>query len=328
MTAGPPMAGAPCVAVVGMHRSGTSATAGLLIGLGLSGPRPADLVPADDSNQLGHWESQAVHLCNVHVLAARGATTYAPPPVGLGWEDDAALEPFRAEARRWLSDTSAGRPLMVKDPRLCLTMPFWRTVVTAPLGAVLVLRDPVEVARSLRARDGIPVLLGLALWDRYLRSAALGLAGLPTLVVTYDALVSDPAGWVETVCRFLGHLEVAVDPGARGAAAKLLDARLRHQATGAGPYDAIARDQRQLLGVLAAQAGPHSAWRPPDLAPPPAWVDDVIELRRELSGTRRQLYWTQQSRTFRAVSALWRWTGRGPQPLAAPTGPADPGVAR
>ncbi len=222
---------APCVAVVGMHRSGTSATAGLLVGLGLDGPQEDDLVPADSSNERGHWESESVHLCNSHVLAAWGATAYAPPPVETGWESAARFDDARREATQWFTSTSAGRPLVMKDPRLCLTLPLWRAAIPARLGAVLVLRDPMEVARSLQARDGIPVMLGLAMWDRYLRSAAVGLAGLPSLVVEYDAMLANPVKATESMSDFLEQLGVRAEAGMRDAAAGRLDPRLRHQDT-------------------------------------------------------------------------------------------------
>ena len=99
---------APCLAVVGMHRSGTSATAGLLIGFGLDGPRADDLFPADSSNERGHWESESVHLCNAHMLAARGADAYAPPVFAPELGDRAGFD-ARAPPRRlqWFTATSS-----------------------------------------------------------------------------------------------------------------------------------------------------------------------------------------------------------------------------
>ena len=213
----------PCVAVVGMHRSGTSATAGLLVGMGLAGPKPEDLVPADESNAHGHWESEAVHMCDVRVLAALGGDTYAPPPPASGWEGDHRFDALRAEAARWVASTSEGTTLVLKDPRLCITLPLWRSALPGALPSIFVLRDPLEVARSLQARDELPLVLGLALWDRYVRSAALSLEGSPTLVIDYAAMLEDPIKWSEVICEFLGDSGVPLERDARSAALKFLD---------------------------------------------------------------------------------------------------------
>ena len=173
----------PCVAVIGMGRSGTSATAGLLVGLGLTGPSGDDLLPATSSNERGHWESIAVIACNGRLLRAVGATPTGPPPVTLEWDGVPDHAERLAEAEEWYRDTYTGAPIVVKDPRMCLTLSFWRKALPQPLAALFVLRDPLSVARSLQARDGLPMSLGLALWDRYVRSASLGLAGMPTLVI-------------------------------------------------------------------------------------------------------------------------------------------------
>ncbi len=101
---GSPRSPPACVAVVGMHRSGTSATAGLLVGMGLAGPKVDDLVPAEESNERGHWESETVIMHSVKVLGTLGAHSYAPPPPTSGWELDRKFDSLRAEAAQWLAD--------------------------------------------------------------------------------------------------------------------------------------------------------------------------------------------------------------------------------
>lgn len=303
-----------CVAVVGMHRSGTSATAGLLVGLGLTAPKADDLVPASESNQRGHWESETVHMCNVRVLAARGADTYAPPPPSAGWELDRKFDPLRTEAAQWYRSTSEGGPVVLKDPRLCMTLPLWRSALPGPLASIFVLRDPLEVARSLQARDELPIVLGLALWDRYLRSAALSLRGSPTLVVDYSAMVTDPVKWSDVMCAYLEELGVSLGRDARGAALKFLDARLRHQTTDRSDYEPLIGAHREVHAILTERVGTHAFWEPPELPPAPPWTEYILQLRREVVLARHELYWTKSSRVFRAARALWRLTGSGPRP--------------
>jgi len=312
-----------CVAVVGMHRSGTSATAGLLVGLGLAGPRAEDLVPASESNQRGHWESEAVHMCNVRVLAALGADTYAPPPPASSWENDRKFDPLRAEAAQWYSSTFDGRPVVLKDPRLCITLPLWRTALPGPLATIFVLRDPLEVARSLHARDELPIVLGLALWDRYVRSAALSLEGSPTLVVDYSDMLADPIKWSDVVCGYLEELGVRLDPDSRGAGLKFLDARLRHQTSDRSDYEPLIGAHREVHAIMTERVGTHASWKPPELPPAPPWADYILQLRREVVLAKHELYWTKSSRVFRAASALWRLTGGGPRPSTSQFGTSE-----
>jgi hypothetical protein len=93
-----------------------------------------------------------------------------------------------------------------KDPRNCITLPFWRTVAGPPVAAVFVYRDPVEVAGSLHVREGIGVTYGLALWDRYVRSACANLVGLPTMVADYARMLDEPAAWIRELEDFLRPL--------------------------------------------------------------------------------------------------------------------------
>ena len=326
----PPAAGShptppTCVAVVGMHRSGTSATAGLLVSLGLAGPRADDLVPATESNERGHWESETVHMCNVRILAARRSDTYAPPPPESGWEQDAKFEPMRREAAQWFASTSGKRPLVLKDPRLCMTLPLWKTALPAPLPTIFVIRDPLEVAHSLESRDELPVVLGLALWDRYVRSAAVSLEGSPTLVVDYAAMMADPVKWSELVCSYLDGLGVRLDEDARNAALQFLDTGLRHHEHDTADYEPLIGSHREVFAILAERAGTHATWRTPDLPPAPPWADYVLQLRRQVVAARHELYWTRSSRVFKVAAAFWRLTGRGPVfPSDSTVAPGDP----
>jgi hypothetical protein len=291
----------------------------MLIGFGLAGPRPDDLVPGDSSNERGHWESQEVQLCNAHLLAAHGATTYAPPPVTTNWQDTSVYDSVLAEARQWFDRTYAGRPLVMKDPRMCLTMPFWRSALPSPLGAVFVLRDPMDVARSLEARDEIPVLLGLAMWDRYIRSASAGLAGIPTLLIEYDAMLEDPTKAAKVIGAFLEQMGIVTEAGKVEDAAERLDRKLRHQGERRDAYDELVVAQREMLDRLRQSAGSHSAWVAPELPASPAWVDDVLRLRRDYAGAARELHWVKASRAYRLVASLWRIRGGGATALTDST---------
>jgi hypothetical protein len=296
-----------CVAVVGMHRSGTSATAGLLANLGLTGPRPDDVYPTSSSNERGHWESVSMVRIDELLLRAVDSGRYAPPPVTLEWKGVTGHEEIRAAALRWFTTNYVGGPMVVKDPRFCLTLPFWREVLPAPMAAVFVLREPLSVVRSMQARDDFPVTFGLALWDRYVRSASLVLEGLPTLVVEYDSMMAERAAATEEIRRFLEHVGVRIEPAASDAAARFLDSGLHHQHAEFDEYEGISLSQRQVFDVISDLRGEHESWTPPVLAPEPSWVDDVLTLRRRSLIRNRELKneleRLKSTRTYRAGAA-------------------------
>ena len=177
-----------------MHRSGTSATAHTLVELGLSSPRAGDLIGSNQYNERGHWESKTISRFDESVLRQLGGTWSAPPRTPGGWEeaDDLSMKELRSQAAQLASEVLPRPPTVMKDPRLCLLLPLWRKVLSKEPIAVLVFRDPLEVALSLQQRNGFPLTLGLALWHRYVRQSLVSLAGLPTLVVEYGRVLEEP----------------------------------------------------------------------------------------------------------------------------------------
>jgi hypothetical protein len=62
------------VAVLGMHRSGTSAAARVVNLLGVPLLASDDLLPADGVNPRGYWESERLLRANDELLEAAGGS--------------------------------------------------------------------------------------------------------------------------------------------------------------------------------------------------------------------------------------------------------------
>jgi Tfp pilus assembly protein PilF len=146
------------LAVLGMHRSGTSCLAGVLQCMGL----PAGRVEQwNADNMRGQRENLAVWRLNERVLAENGGRWDAPP-AKLQWGGSlaAARDAFLAE------NIEPGQPWMFKDPRTLLTLPFWQEAVPE-LRKIGTFRHPLRVAASLYFRDKMPIRYGLELWYTY-----------------------------------------------------------------------------------------------------------------------------------------------------------------
>lgn len=182
----PGLPGSGQIVVLGMHRSGTSSVGGILNLLGAwAGPDELLLRGAD--NPRGHFEHGELHLACLRRLRAAGGDWKNPPLQN----PTAAVDAFRREAAAVLDTLEPRRPWFIKEPRLCLLARELLPLLTRPV-FVHVVRNPGEVADSLRRRDGMLPADALALWERHTREAFAASHGWNRLLVDYDALISKP----------------------------------------------------------------------------------------------------------------------------------------
>ena len=281
-----PGAGRRCLYVIGMHRSGTSAVTGLLTGLGLHGPSDEDLIPASQWNERGNNESASLTRFNERLLRTLGGSWAAPPVLAEGWDEDLSVDEERLQAGPLVTATFTSHPFVWKDPRNCLLLPFWRSVIVPPDAAIFVYRHPREVAESIRARDGFTLTHGLALWERYVRSAASNLNGIPTLLVRFDRVLEDHSAWCREMIEFLDAVGIHTEPGAFDRATEGLDRQLRHQRSAPLPDTGLNRTQYEIVEQLDQLQGAMLPWCVPDLGEEPGWVEDVLTIRRNFETIR------------------------------------------
>ena len=253
------------VCVLGMLRTGTSATAGILEALGVSFGAPERLLAPNRANPGGFREHTGVIALNDELLARRGGTWYAPPELAPGWDRGCDLDDLRARARSLVREElePAGR-WGWKDPRTCLTLPFWQALVPG-LAYVVCVREPVETARSLAAMPWVrrrvedPLARGLDLWLRYTADALAHTEGLPRAVVRYDRMLADPDEALRRLARLAGVPERARDERVVRAVGALVRPELRHQV--AGDAADVDHPARELFASLAGVADPDGGGR-------------------------------------------------------------------
>jgi hypothetical protein len=259
--------------------------------LGFTVPSLDDRMDWPESNP-EHWESLSLSVFNEDMLYHLGGGWDGPPEFSKGWEHSPAMDGL-ADPTALLGSAFLGNgPAVWKDPRVCLLLDYWRHVLKGPLAAVLVWRAPVAVARSLARRDGMTMTDGLALWERYNRSALEGLDGVDTFVVRYEAFVDDPAGTVENLSEWLGSLDqfgALAEQWQPAKAAASIDRRLQHQKAEVAPGEAITltTQQEDLVDRLATSAGGRRPLRGVRALSESPVSTEVLRVRRELSKLRR-----------------------------------------
>ena len=292
MTNSTPVPAGPWVLVVGAHRSGTSAVTGALVAMGLGGMDPGDRMDWNESNP-EHWESLGAALLDEELLLAMGGSWDAPPEEGV---QVGPIETTSSPGDVMAAAYPTRGPVVWKDPRVCLLLPYWREVLPGPLTAVLVWRDPMSVARSLHTRDGMSIEYGLALWERYTRSALAGLQGIDTYVLEYGNVVENPAAAFGAIAEWLAHLDRIPPPDTGwdvAAAAATIDSGLRHQSGAAEGAAALPDETRVLTEWLPSIAGGHRSFDQAPPAPVTPWPDALVSVRREQWPLRSRLHDTE-----------------------------------
>lgn len=218
--------------VLGMHRSGTSALAGLLCNHGYDAPR--DPMPPDPNNPRGYWESMGLYALNDDLLQLLGSGWSDPAPLPPGWGATPAATQWRSRLLHHLAVGFAGaRCAVVKDPRFCVLIEGllpWMESGLLEITLLLPLRHPLEVAHSLHVRDGLPLREGLRLWLAHVFAAERHSRGHNRCILPFEQVLERPQQVVALVNQLVGR-----GPDASQAVADLvagddfIDPALRHQ---------------------------------------------------------------------------------------------------
>ena len=208
--------------VLGMHRSGTSLTAGALHRLGID-MTDGDLRP-NEFNKGGYYERYSLVDLHDRLLGMLGNRWDSLSPLPPGWWRDPPAMAIRAEIVAKLKveiPQSPQRLWGLKDPRLMRLLPLWLDIcmdLNLEPRIILVTRNPDEVAASLARRDNMPHEDALVLWAVYHMEFLQHVGNTPWTSVDQEHWLDDHRSHVTRLMRFLGvpsalhsHEMLAVD---------------------------------------------------------------------------------------------------------------------
>src|SRR5947208_9566435 len=180
-----------------------------------------DLMPPQSDNPDGFWEHLGFVALNDDVLHELGGAWDLPPMVGESFTSS-RLDPLRLKARLLIEKFDSASVWGWKDPRNSLTLLFWRQVLPR-LKTIVVVRNPLEVAHSMKERNGTSYSFGLRLWEIYNRRVIEETNGKERLIAPYDNFFQDPELELRRITDFIGL------PNAKTSiAAALVAPRRRH----------------------------------------------------------------------------------------------------
>ncbi len=181
---------------------------GVLHRLGVHVGREENLMQPTKDNPEGYWENVRIMELHDQLLARFGGSWHEPPELEPGWERSPIVTDLIRQARDLISDEFGGHPLWGwKDPRTCIVLPFWQQLIS-DMKYVICVRNPLDVAASLQARDGFPLSKSLDLWTLHTLKALEYTSGKPCLLVFYERFDT----WRDQVGRLADFIGVDCAP--------------------------------------------------------------------------------------------------------------------
>lgn len=251
------------ILVLGMHRSGTSATVRVINLLGAH--LGDDLMPAAErNNPRGFWEHRAVVAIHEELLGALDRSWHDIRAMPDNWLSSEAASIARKKLLDLLSEEFSNRPLWaVKDPRLSRLLPLWLQVlgdINVETCVVLVLRNPVEVAQSLAARDGLASEITHLSWLQYMLEAELVSRDLVRSVITYDGLLHNWSECMLQLERELGFRWPVAIKDISDEVSEFLDASERHYRANDVDQAALPELVRGVYEAFLEKANGDASW--------------------------------------------------------------------
>jgi len=231
---------ARALVVMGMHRSGTSALAGLLNHLGVE--MGAFLMPAQDGvNEKGFWEQEKIVSIHDRLLHHYGLSWDDPRHLPQDWWLQEFPQHCLEEICSILADDMKATSLWaIKDPRMCRLLPLWRLVFNRldikPFFLCIV-RNPLEVAASLYTRDRIPKDLAVLLWLQHNLEAVDGTAGYQRRFIGYKQLLNQGENLLREVLQAFS-IDLNTATTVLNNKDQFLSAKLRHHTISDAELDA------------------------------------------------------------------------------------------
>lgn len=223
----PPPVSSRVIAILGMHRSGTSCLAGSLQGKGLF---LGEVAVRNEHNRKGNRENEALAELNEAVLNYSGGSWHQPP-TRIRWR--------RAHARQRNALVKQFEAIKTavwgfKDTRVTLTLPFWQEAIPK-LEYAGTFRHPLLVAQSLQRRDKMPLEYALQVWCAYNERLLEVYRQRPFPIVSFDL---DQAAYLAAIDRIANlmqlpspHGEAFLDKELKTTAIEVADSLLTTRAS-------------------------------------------------------------------------------------------------
>jgi hypothetical protein len=184
--------------ISGMHRSGTSIVARLFYEAGADMGDPRGFYPGNRWNPDGYFEQKDIHTVNMPLINGPwGKFSYLKLP--------SEMRIMKRGVKLKEKIIELGKKYdgnVVKEARFSLTLPVYLKYKVNIEKLIINIREPVEVALSLRKRNHIPLAIGLKLWHEHNRRLLDYVVDIPHVILNYNRLLSEEGFFIELKSAF------------------------------------------------------------------------------------------------------------------------------
>ncbi len=199
------MSNKKCLIVLGMHRSGTSALAGVLQLLNVNLGK--DLIASEVTNPKGFFENTNIYNANERLLKSLRSSWEAPLLLPENWWLQENLSIHKNSIIELLQTEFKDSKLFgIKDPRMCLLLPFWQQIfreLRITPYYLIILRNPLEVATSLVRREHFSYEKSLTLWMNSMLYAERYSRNHPRIFIAFEKLLHNPQKTITSISNIL-----------------------------------------------------------------------------------------------------------------------------
>jgi len=213
-----------------MHHGGNSVVAGLLKMLGIN--FGGNLFEFSKDNPEGFFENKKVLQVNESILENLNASYDDLRPLPEKWWKEPGLTAHRKEIVNIIKKEFNGSDIFaIKDPRLCRLLPLWIEIFSELMlipHVVIIVRNPLEVAYSLKKKNGFLIEKSMSLWMTHMLDAEYYSREFPRTFQTFDRLISDPEGSIHQISKRLTIQFPQAYEDVKSDVEKFLEPALKH----------------------------------------------------------------------------------------------------
>lgn len=193
------------ICILGMHRSGTSMLAHLIREMGVYFGEWDDLYEPSAYNLDGHFELKQIVDTHDEILRYYHRSWFDVASFRINMNDPFIEKEKEILKNCILTNLRDQEYFGIKDPRMCLMLPLWNEIfleLDCQVKYIIICRNPIEVAKSLKRRDGLPYQYGEKLWYFYNNKLFSDMDEKEIFLVTYDDLLRNGV-WEKKIYQFV-----------------------------------------------------------------------------------------------------------------------------